>query len=142
MAYIKCLEQYTQNSQDSITRKHTNQLKYGGKKPEHKLRQGRYTNGKLTYENVLNVTCHQKKKRDAGSTMSNCVTPWAVVHQTSLSMEFSRQEYWSGLPFPTPGDLPDPRIEPTYFTSPVLVGRFFTNVPLRNGKSQFNIEEE
>ena len=67
---------------------------------------------------------------------------WTVDSQASLSMEFSRQEYWSGLPFPTPGDLPDPRIEPTYFTSPVLVGRFFTNVPLRNGKSQFNIEEE
>ena len=36
------------------------------------------------------------------------VTPWTVVCQAPLSMEFSRQEYWSGLPFPTPGDLPDP----------------------------------
>ena len=35
-------------------------------------------------------------------------TPWTVAHQAPLSMEFSRQEYWSGLPFPTPGDLPDP----------------------------------
>ena len=40
------------------------------------------------------------------------VTPWTVEHQTPLSMEFSRQEYWSGLPFPSPGDLPDPGIEP------------------------------
>ena len=40
------------------------------------------------------------------------MTPWAVACQTSLSMEFSRQEYWSGLPFPSPGDLPDPGIEP------------------------------
>ena len=40
------------------------------------------------------------------------VTPWTVVHQASLSMGFSRQEYWSGLPFPTPGDLPDPGVEP------------------------------
>ena len=39
------------------------------------------------------------------------VTPWTVPHQTPLSMEFSRQEYWSGLPFPSPGDLPNPGIE-------------------------------
>ena len=38
--------------------------------------------------------------------------PWTVAHQASPSMEFSRQEYWSGLPFPSPGDLPDPGIEP------------------------------
>ena len=41
-------------------------------------------------------------------------------------MEFSRQEYWSGLPFPTPGDLPDPGIEPASLPSPVLAGGFFT----------------
>ena len=40
-----------------------------------------------------------------------CLTPWTVARQTPLSMEFSRQEYWSRLPFPTPRDLPDPRIE-------------------------------
>ena len=40
------------------------------------------------------------------------VTPWTVAHQPPPSMEFSRQEYWSGLPFPSPGDLPDPGIEP------------------------------
>ena len=39
-------------------------------------------------------------------------TPWTVAHQAPLSMGFSRQEYWSGLPFPSPGDLPDPGIEP------------------------------
>ena len=39
-------------------------------------------------------------------------TPWTVAYQASLSMEFSRQEYWSVLPFPSPGDLPDPGIEP------------------------------
>ena len=38
-------------------------------------------------------------------------TPWTVAHQAPLSMEFFRQEYWSGLPFPSPGDLPDPGIE-------------------------------
>ena len=40
------------------------------------------------------------------------VTPWTVAHHVSLSMEFSRQEYWSGLPFPSPEDLPNPGIEP------------------------------
>ena len=40
------------------------------------------------------------------------VTPWTVAHQTPLTMEFSRQEYWSGLPFPSSGDLPDLGIEP------------------------------
>ena len=39
-------------------------------------------------------------------------TPWTVAYQASLSMGFSRQEYWSGLPFPSPGDLPDPGIKP------------------------------
>jgi len=39
-------------------------------------------------------------------------TPWTVAHQASPSMEFSRQQYWSGLPFPSPGDLPNPGIEP------------------------------
>ena len=50
-------------------------------------------------------------------------TLWAVACQGSLSMEFSRQEQWSGLPFPSPGDLPDPGIKPA---SPALVGGFFT----------------
>ena len=51
------------------------------------------------------------------------VTPWTVAYQPPLSMEFSRQEYWSGLPFPPPGDLPHPGIK---LASPALVGRFFT----------------
>ena len=44
--------------------------------------------------------------------MSNSATPWTVAHQAPLSMGFSMQEYWSRLPFPSPGDLLDPRIEP------------------------------
>ena len=43
-------------------------------------------------------------------------TPWTVAHQAPLSMEFSRQEYWRGLPFPSPGDLPDPETEPGSLT--------------------------
>ena len=53
-------------------------------------------------------------------------TLWTVAHQVPLSMGFSRQEYWSGLPCPSPGDLPNPGIQPTSFMSPALAGRFFT----------------
>ena len=52
-----------------------------------------------------------------------CVTLWTAAHQAPLSMGFSRQEFWSGLLFPSPGDLPDLWIEPG---SPALSGRFFT----------------
>ena len=53
-------------------------------------------------------------------------TQWTVAHQASLSMGFPRQEHWSGLPFPSPGDLPDPGIEPA---SPALTHGFFTTEP-------------
>ena len=53
-------------------------------------------------------------------------TPWTVPCQAPLSMEFSKQEYRSGLSFPTPVDLPDLRIEPIYPGTPALAGRFFT----------------
>ena len=56
-------------------------------------------------------------------------TLWTVVCQVPLFMEFSRQEYWSGLPFPTSGDLPNLRIKLTYHASPALAGRFFTIAP-------------
>ena len=54
------------------------------------------------------------------------VTLWTVAHQALLSMEFSRQEYWSGLLCPHPGDLPNPGVEPMSLASPVLEDRFFT----------------
>ena len=60
------------------------------------------------------------------------VTPRTTACQAPLSMEFSRQEYWSGLPFPPLGDLPDSGIEPASLVSPVLAGRFFTSVPTWN----------
>ena len=53
-------------------------------------------------------------------------TPRTVAHQTPLSMEFSRQEYWSRLPFPTPGDFPNPEVEFMSPVSPTLAGEFFT----------------
>ena len=54
------------------------------------------------------------------------VTLWTVAHQAPLSMGFSRQEYWSGLPCPLPGDLPNSWIKPESFVSPAFAGRFFT----------------
>ena len=55
-----------------------------------------------------------------------CATPQTAAHQALPSLGFSRQEYWSGLPFPSPGDLPDPGIAPA---SPALAGRFFISGP-------------
>ena len=52
-------------------------------------------------------------------------TPWTVAHQAPLSMGFSQQEFWSELPFPPPGDLPDPGITLQSLASPVLAGWFF-----------------
>ena len=54
------------------------------------------------------------------------VTLWTTAHQAPWSMEFSKQEYWSGLPWPPPGDLPYPGFQPASLMSPALAGRFFT----------------
>ena len=60
------------------------------------------------------------------SRVQHSETLWAVACQSSVSMRFSRQEYWSGLPCPPPEDLPDAGIEPVSLMSPALAGRFFT----------------
>ena len=60
------------------------------------------------------------------SRVQLCVTLWTVAYHSSLSMGFSRQEYWSGLPCPPPGDLPNPGIEPRSPESHAFSGRFFT----------------
>ena len=57
------------------------------------------------------------------SVVSDSATPWTIAHQVPLSIEFSRQEYCSGLPFPPAGDLPNPGIKPTSPVSPELAGR-------------------
>ena len=57
--------------------------------------------------------------------MPDSVTQWTVTHQAPLSMGFSRQEYWSRLSCPPPGDLLDPGIEPASLMSPALAGGFF-----------------
>ena len=62
---------------------------------------------------------------------------WTVARQAPLSMGFSSQEYWSGLPFPSPGDFPDPGIEPRSLASPALAGGFFIISGFLPGKSLF-----
>ena len=63
------------------------------------------------------------------------MTPWTVACQATPSMEFSRQEYWSGLPFPPPGDLPNPGTEPMFLASPAMVG---SSLPLSHVGSPSN----
>ena len=62
-----------------------------------------------------------------------CANPQTAAHQAPLSLGFSRQGHWSGLPFPSPGDLPDPGVESKSLASPALAGGFFTITP--SGKS-------
>ena len=65
--------------------------------------------------------------------MSDSMTPWTVAHQAPLFMEFPRQEYWSRLPFPPPGDRPNPGIE---HRSPAMAGEFFTIEPSGNPEAK------
>ena len=65
------------------------------------------------------------------SVLSDSATTWTVAHQAPLSMELSKQEYWSGLPFPSPGDLPHPGIKPVSPVSPALQADFSPTEPPR-----------
>ena len=67
------------------------------------------------------VYCEGESESEVAQSLF--ATPWTVAYKSPPSMEFSRQEYWSGWPFPSPGDLPDPGIEPR---SPVLQADTFT----------------
>ena len=60
----------------------------------------------------LHTGIYVKVKVKSLSRVQLFATPWTIAHQAPPSLEFSRQEYWSGLPFPSPGDLPNPWIEP------------------------------
>ena len=60
------------------------------------------------------------------SHIRHFAAPWTVAHQAPLPMEFSRQVHWTGVPFPTPRDLPNPGIEPASLISPALADEFFT----------------
>ena len=72
--------------------------------------------------------------------LSDSATPWTAAHQAPPSMGFPRQEYWSGLPFPSPWNLPNPAVELLALSSPSLGGRFFTTEPL--GKPKYGLLSE
>ena len=86
-----------------------------------------------TGSGVWTVVCESRMF----SVAKSCPTLWDTMDCSppgSSAMEFSRQEHWNGLPFPTPGNLPNPGIEPTSPASPALAGAFFTTEP--SGKPQ------
>ena len=82
---------------------------------------------KIDYYVCLKIRCNSVVIVWSLSRVQLFVTLWAVAHQSPGPMRFSRQEYWSGLPFPHWGDLLDPGIELTSLTSPALAGGFFTS---------------
>ena len=82
----------------------------------------------VSYMNSIGIDTERKKRKKVKllSRVQLFGTPWTVAHQAPLSMGFSRQEYWSGLPFPSLGDLPNPRTEPR---SPALQADTLTSEP-------------
>ena len=74
----------------------------------------------------LRIICTEMTITQSLSCVQLFVTPWTVTCQAPLSMEFSKQKYWSGLPFLPPGDLPYPGIKPASLLSPAFTGGFFT----------------
>ena len=75
------------------------------------------------------VPCYLHTIKQQCSVVSDSYQPWTVAHEAPLSVALSWQEYCSGLPFPPPGDLPDPGFKPTTLVSPALAGRFFITEP-------------
>ena len=69
--------------------------------------------------------------------MSDSAIPWTVARQAPLSMGFSRQEYWNGLPFPPPGNLHNPGTKPMSLMSPALAGGFLTNSVIRGRSGKY-----
>ena len=86
----------------------------------------------LTVLQMCNINSQRSEEKSL-SRVQLFETPWTVAYQAPESMEFSRQEYWSGLPFSSPGDLPNPN------ASPALVGGFCTTEP--SGKPVLNLGE-
>ena len=91
-----------------------------------KLHEGKFSRD---IQEKISERVYKRKVRVRMLVAQSCltfVTPWTVGHQAPLSMGFPRQEYWSGLPFPSHGALPDPGLE---LESPALAGGFFTTDP-------------
>ena len=74
----------------------------------------------------MNIAISRTANECLVAVVSDSVTSWTVARQAPLSVGFSRQEYWRGLPCPPPGDLPNPGIKPESLTSPALAVGFFT----------------
>ena len=87
------------------------------------MRPNKQQNSKYKPKHIKNCCCLVLK------SCLTFVTPWTVACQTPLAMGSSRQEYWSGLPFPPPWDLPDPGIEPMSPESPAVAGGFWAYMP-------------
>ena len=83
-------------------------------------------NLKHTQQVQVSISQRESESGVAQSCLTLC-DPWTVAHQAPPSMGLSRQEYWSGVPFPSPGDLPDPGIKPG---SPTLQADILTSAPL------------
>ena len=79
----------------------------------------------MSENKILRDKCNKSEVKSL-SRVRLFATPWTVAYQAPPSVGFSRQEYWSGLPFPSPGDLPDPGIEPR---SPALQAEALTSEP-------------
>ena len=88
---------------------------------------------RVPYTEPFHVLCAQSFSR-----VRFFVVPWTIACQASPSMGFPRQEYWNGLPFPSPGDLPNPGIETTSVMSSVSAGRFFYLQDPNGGQQQGN----
>ena len=88
-----------------------------------------YRHEVLRFEESIAVMCVHAQSL---SRVQLSVIPWSVAHQAPLTVEFSKQKYWSGLPFPSPGELPDPGIKPA---SPALASGLFTTEPPGKQKS-------
>ena len=95
-----------------------------------------WTNYEIAGGKNLNKASQATDSLHAKSLQSclTLATLWTVAHQAPLSWGFSRQEYWSGLPFPPPGDLPHPGIEPLSQASPASTGRFLTTTLAQTGE--------
>ena len=94
----------------------------------------------FTFPPAMNKIPFSWKKVKSLSRIRLFETPWTVAYQAPPSMGFSRQEYWSGVPFPSPGDLPNPRLEPR---SPALqADAFLSQPPGRPREDQLGIPQD
>ena len=86
--------------------------------------------GKMLAEHLATLKSSHNHIYIHAQSLQSCTTAtlWIVPRQAPLSIGFSRQEYWSGLPFPSPGTIPDPGIQPESLMSPTLAGGFFTTI--------------